>query len=518
MHRSHVIPEHTLSTTALYASLFQLQALPISLTCSMNPAYPLGASLSLLPSSLASLQTILDTLVTMLGNVDNASLLLKGLTLQNLHISPTDLVQRLTAHYFRQVLSQVYRVVGSSTILGNPIGLLDSLGTGVKAFLTEPVQGLAQSPGGFVGGLGRGTTSLVRNTTYGVCNSMSKFTGTLGDSLSSLTMSEEYRTQRAAGKSGIFYGVKEGITGVVKDTVQGARDDGFLGMIKGTGKGLAGLMLKPVTGVLDDTTKFIEGVKTATHIEKTLRRIRPPRYIYGDGVLSPFCWYLAEGQLFLQGCLRALSLDADDRYVIHVTDNQQNYLFLTQRAASLITPSSRVLWTVPFDTLVDIDHQYNVIHLTQTHDKRVVVVSSPSLALHLCLLVDLFWSGQPSEAAIIIKHIAALFGEVLTDEDAELGSWIEDQSERISVDELYSESESEGGLRSPLAGVSMAEEVAGIVPSTAVIVGSHKKSDTIGVTRLTRTREEYEIEVTGEGMTWTVYRRYGEFQYVVLID
>ncbi len=42
---------------------------------------------------------------------------------------------------------------------------------------------------------------------------------------------------------------------------ENARDEGVLGFFKGTAKGLAGLIIKPVTGVIDFASKTTEGLK-----------------------------------------------------------------------------------------------------------------------------------------------------------------------------------------------------------------------------------------------------------------
>jgi len=42
---------------------------------------------------------------------------------------------------------------------------------------------------------------------------------------------------------------------------QNAREEGALGFFKGTAKGLAGLVVKPVTGIIDFASKTTEGIK-----------------------------------------------------------------------------------------------------------------------------------------------------------------------------------------------------------------------------------------------------------------
>ena len=64
-------------------------------------------------------------------------------------------------------------------MIGNPIGLVDKLGTGVLEFFNEPMQGLLKGPEEFVGGIGKGVKSLTTNVVSGSMESVSKITGSL---------------------------------------------------------------------------------------------------------------------------------------------------------------------------------------------------------------------------------------------------------------------------------------------------------------------------------------------------
>lgn len=65
--------------------------------------------------------------------------------------------------------------------------------------------------------------------------------------------------------------------------VEGAKRHGFKGFLKGTGKGIAGLVLKPVSGTLDAVSKMSEGVSNS--IDKKhykVYRVRPVRPFYTE--------------------------------------------------------------------------------------------------------------------------------------------------------------------------------------------------------------------------------------------
>jgi len=55
-------------------------------------------------------------------------------------------------------------------------------------------------------------------------------------------------------------GVVDGVTGIVVEPVKSAREDGAVGFIRGVGKGLVGVVAKPMAGVVDFAGKTAEGI------------------------------------------------------------------------------------------------------------------------------------------------------------------------------------------------------------------------------------------------------------------
>ena len=59
-------------------------------------------------------------------------------------------------NYVRQGIFQFYKLIASSDIIGNPLGLVNKLGTGVYELVSEPSKGLLKGTDEFVGGVGKG--------------------------------------------------------------------------------------------------------------------------------------------------------------------------------------------------------------------------------------------------------------------------------------------------------------------------------------------------------------------------
>ena len=84
------------------------------------------------------------------------------------------------------------------------------------------------------------------------------------------------------GLKSTFTGIASGITGVDENPIAGAKKDGVTGFLKGTYRGLSGLVVKPVSGALDFFSKTSEGIKnTASSNEKHVTKIRSMRPFYG---------------------------------------------------------------------------------------------------------------------------------------------------------------------------------------------------------------------------------------------
>ena len=94
------------------------------------------------------------------------------------------------------MIKGAFIVLGSIEVLGNPVGLFSSIGTGVVDLFEKPIEGMVQGPLEAGKGVLIGAGSLVKNTLAGTMNSLHKITGSLAIGLSSLTFDEEFLRAR----------------------------------------------------------------------------------------------------------------------------------------------------------------------------------------------------------------------------------------------------------------------------------------------------------------------------------
>jgi hypothetical protein len=85
---------------------------------------------------LLALQRVLS-----LADVEDARLRLAALELRSPLMGASALAQALQRHYSRSLLPELYKLVGSASVLGDPVRLLHHLGLGVWSLLASPAAG-----------------------------------------------------------------------------------------------------------------------------------------------------------------------------------------------------------------------------------------------------------------------------------------------------------------------------------------------------------------------------------------
>lgn len=260
------------------------------------------------------------------------------------------LISIIIKNYIRQGVFQFYKVLGSSDLLGNPIGFVDKLGMGVYEFVNEPRKGMLKGPKGFVKGVGKGMRSLVGNTMSAGFGSISKITGSLYTVVKEVGHDEKGISGPPESKdvvSGIATGFKQGatdlargITGVVKKPVRGAQKGGAKGFARGMGAGLLGAVTAPFAAVLRVGSSVATGIaNTGTLIAKgkieSQGRLRFPRQFGARRVLEPYNSEIAESQELLH----SISKHRNENivYYVHLQEERDIILILTNKHVLLLT-------------------------------------------------------------------------------------------------------------------------------------------------------------------------------------
>ena len=113
----------------------------------------------MLENAPASAVGVLNSVSAVLSNIDSAPLQLKALVLDNTFAPVGTLAQAIGDSYREQLLQQLYKLLLSVELLGNPRGLFQHLATGVTDAFYEPLNGIMRGPDEFAQGVQRGGSS-----------------------------------------------------------------------------------------------------------------------------------------------------------------------------------------------------------------------------------------------------------------------------------------------------------------------------------------------------------------------
>ncbi|XP_041355806.1 vacuolar protein sorting-associated protein 13A-like isoform X2 [Gigantopelta aegis] len=260
----------------------------------------------------------------------------------------SQLTNEMTRHYAGQAIKQMYVLVLGLDVLGNPFGLLRGLSEGAVDLFYEPYQGAIQGPEEFAEGLALGVRSLFGHAVGGAAGAVSRITGTLGKGIAALTLDDDYQKKRreqlnkrpasaregfARGGKGLVMGVFDGVTGIVRKPMEGAKQEGVSGFFKGMGKGLVGVVTRPTSGVIDFASSSFEGIRRLAEMSDEIKRLRPPRRFHKDKIVRPYNHQEAEGYAILHETEKG-KFATTDEYVAHVViskDGKLIFLVLTKR-------------------------------------------------------------------------------------------------------------------------------------------------------------------------------------------
>ncbi|TNV88198.1 hypothetical protein FGO68_gene7808 [Halteria grandinella] len=257
-------------------------------------------------------QALLNFL-TNFTNVSDAAVYFNQIDITNAYTTMGNIQSILIKHYIMQGVQQIYKILGATDIVGNPVGLISNLGRGVEELYSEPFQGvLAGDMSRAARGLGKGLIGFTKKSAYGVSNSVSKLTGTWYMGIkglsgrqvteSNLDQPEDIGSGLLKGGKGFGVEVYKGITGVVEVPRDRVKEQGVscLPITKGTFQGLFGLVSAPFTGALKLIHSVSTGIQNTTGNERPLKRFRHPRYFDDREIMREYDRVFAHAYTALQ--------------------------------------------------------------------------------------------------------------------------------------------------------------------------------------------------------------------------
>ena len=276
-------------------------------------------------------------IATVFPSVSDAPIRLHGKAIDHVFESPEEIFSSVKNFYVNETLKQVYKIIGSLDFVGNPTILFSSFVSGVRDLVVAPTTAFLNSPTNVnqVGiGVAKGALSLFSHSASGIFGFAAKMSATAGQAAAILSLDKEFsqwhrerivseatnlnRVWKRRGVQSasemltrpvgdILRGVILGASGLFVSPYKGFRERGSCGLVQGVAIGTAGVVAKPLVGVLDAITHFSATVHDIAKIVNVLERRYQPAvklrlpYVFGPmNILSPFDPVVARSVLLLR--------------------------------------------------------------------------------------------------------------------------------------------------------------------------------------------------------------------------
>jgi hypothetical protein len=282
----------------------------------------------------------------------------------------------------------MFSLIGSLAILTGPADFLANIGTGVRDFFYEPINGLVHGPAQFIEGLETGSLSLVRGVFVGVVRGAANVTGILNANLVHLTdtdfieerISYQHNVSEMAHSSklktigdvltlagaSVAHGVRSGAAGLYEKPFENFNRQGAGGFMRGVGRALLSAVVKPMVGIGDGAIlvmKHVTEVGGEDPKPVAPRRMRRalPRKLNSQRnsvILSPFDRDSAMAQKLIAG-----NEKNDDAYIGHLYTDRY-----------LLIASDLYLWIVERKTYErNCFHWHEISHFHNAKEKIMCI-------------------------------------------------------------------------------------------------------------------------------------------------
>ncbi|CAF2957991.1 unnamed protein product [Rotaria sp. Silwood2] len=194
------------------------------------------------------------------------------------------LLTLITRHYFVSLLTRSPILLGSFDLLGNPSVLIRNITDGIYDLFHLPYVGMRHGPSGFMMGISQGATSLLKHLSLGTLTSLTTFANSVARNMDRLAMDSEHATRNEETCRNIPTGMTDGllqglelfslsllgaIAGLAEQPLASFRNRpetqrATTTVLSGVGKGLVGIVVKPVGGVAQLISQTGQGILYGT--------------------------------------------------------------------------------------------------------------------------------------------------------------------------------------------------------------------------------------------------------------
>jgi vacuolar protein sorting-associated protein 13A/C len=387
-----------------------LSSLKINITLRIDLS---NIEISFLPDILSN--TIMS-LGSSLIRISESPLSFSPKVIKDIYMDTNMIISILIKEFTTEGILQIYKILGSTDLIGNPVNLIDKIGNGFFELVNEPTKGLMQGPTQFTKGLAKGVTGLLNGVVGGSMDSVSKITGTLYTTVHGILgkkeaqlMDEDDEPENllvgvAQGITGGYKELKEGLTGFFVNPFQNAQKEGAVGFIQGLSTGIFGLAISPFAFALKLGGSLAVGTKNTFSIlynkSQKNQRFRFPRYIEESKPLQIYDSDLSAANEFLSKLT-----EVENPIILYFSsficnndgyDNKLAFLIVTNQIILILSNENKILLNIKITDLKDvklyyINDNFNLVLVPKSKkhkdEKRIII--DKSCAIMACHFYDI---------------------------------------------------------------------------------------------------------------------------------
>ncbi|KAK6918056.1 Vacuolar protein sorting-associated protein 13, DH-like domain [Dillenia turbinata] len=328
----------------IYVQMLDLAPFKLTLSFSSNPWM-------LRNGVLTSGESLIHKGLMAVADVEGAQIYFKQLIIAHHMASLELMLEILSRHYGRQLLHELYKILGSAGVIGNPMGFVRNVGLGIKDFLSVPARTVFQSPTGIVTGMAQGTKSLLSNTVYAISDAATQFSKAAQKGIVAFTFDDqavaelEKQQKGVASSKGVINEVLEGLTGLLQSPIRGAERHGLPGVVSGIALGITGLVARPAASILEVTGKTAQSIRNRSRLYQMGSqrfRVRLPRPLSRELRLKPYSWEEAVGTSVLFEADDCLKLKDETMVICKALKEPSKFVIITERLILVVRCPSLV--------------------------------------------------------------------------------------------------------------------------------------------------------------------------------
>jgi hypothetical protein len=366
--------------------------------------------------NISHLPKIITRIIASLGSslvrISDSPIRFNEKIIENIYMEIKEISNYFIKSYIKETKYQVYKILGSSDIIGNPVKLIEKIGTGFFEFVNEPRKGLLKGPSQFGKGLAKGVAGLLNGVVGGTLDSVSKISGTLYSLLQSLTgknneliMDEDSEptniiTGASEGLKDGFQELYSGFTGLLFNPIENTSNSELnpIKFFKDLGLGLVGFAVSPVNFVLKIGNSLAVGTKNTFNYfyNKSIKnqRFRFPRYIQENSKLEIYDPDLSAAKDFLYKLLKI-----ENPIILYFSQflcenkgyyGKIAYFLLTEVQLLLLSNNYNIILNIDLIDINDIKLNYNGINFelifNLNDDKIKVLIINKASSVFACEL------------------------------------------------------------------------------------------------------------------------------------